>query len=112
MTVPALALKRIGQDDYAVMAGSRTAGRIMAKPKAGGEAIWFWTITGPHTPASLQPSNGEVETLEAAKSAYRSKTQAIFELAKSERREVYWVGDPPPEWHLERMASQNPAIAP
>jgi hypothetical protein len=95
VTFPTLTLKRIGQDDYAVMAGSRTAGRIMAKPKAFGESVWFWTVTGPHIPVALHPSNGETETFDAAKAAYRSKFKSVFALAERENKIVHWVGDTP-----------------
>jgi streptogramin lyase len=71
MALP-LKLKRIGREDFAVMAGNRVAGRIMVKPMASG-AVWFWNVTRPHLPAQLQPSNGEANTLEAAKLAFKAK---------------------------------------
>jgi hypothetical protein len=95
VTVPVLTLKRIGRDDFAVTAGHRAAGRIMAKPKAFGESVWFWTITGPHIPASLLPSNGETQSFEAAKVSFKAKFEAVFALADCQGEDVQWVGDLP-----------------
>ena len=97
-----LTLKKIGQDDFAVMAGNRCAGRIMRKPKAFGESVWLWTITGPHVPATLQPSHGDAESLEAAKSAFRSKWERIDKWAASEGTPLHWHGDLPPKHYLAR----------
>ena len=88
-----LTLKKIGQDDYAVMAGNRCAGRIMRKPKAFGVAVWFWTITGLYAPAQLLPSDGEAESLENAKAAFKAKWQALHDWAEKSGLEPRWIGD-------------------
>ncbi len=96
MTVQDLTLKRIGQDDFAVLADNRSAGRIMRKPKAFGASVWFWSVTGPFVPASLHPSHGEAESLETAKVEFRTKWEQLREWSTREGKPLHWHGDLPP----------------
>lgn len=68
-----LILKRHAEGDYAVIVRDMVAGRIMAQDRSGGRRIWFWTVTGPYLPDQLQPSNGEADSLDGARAAFRAK---------------------------------------
>ena len=87
-----LTLQAIGADDYSVRVLDHLAGRIMAKPLAGGRVVWFWTLTGPYLPVDLQPSSGEAETLLEAKAAFRAKFDAWLAWAKELGHSVAWMG--------------------
>lgn len=87
-----LTLHRIGADDYAVQVADHGAGRIMAKPLAGGRVVWFWTITGPYLPENLRPAQGEAETLIEAKAAFREKFDAWLAWATALQQPVMWMG--------------------
>jgi hypothetical protein len=90
-----LTIKKIGQDDYSVLSGNRGAGRIMRKPKAFGESVWLWTVTGPFVPAPLLPSHGEAGSLESAKRAFREKWERLHEWSASAGKLLHWHGDLP-----------------
>jgi hypothetical protein len=65
---------------------------ITAKRMAGGEVVWFWTITAPYVPVELQPSNGTVASLGEAKAACRVKFDKGLECAKGLGHDVMWRG--------------------
>jgi len=41
------------KDDYVVLDGGRVIGRIFLHPQAPDSAPWFWTITAPDIPPSI-----------------------------------------------------------
>jgi hypothetical protein len=44
-----LITKATAEDDYSVLIDGLRAGRIMRQPRAFGQTVWFWTVTGrPH----------------------------------------------------------------
>jgi hypothetical protein len=65
--------KAIGANDYSVLIDGLTAGRIMQMQVSGGAMKWLWTIGGRYLPPELQPTNGQVETLEQAQEAFQAK---------------------------------------
>jgi hypothetical protein len=69
-------------DDYEVRIGGVTLGRIMLRNKSFGQSLWFWTLTGPYVPATLQPSHGEADSLEIAKVDFKSKFVRWMEWAE------------------------------
>jgi hypothetical protein len=48
-------------------------------------------------PEHLRPSNGETETLESAKAAFRRNWDGIHEWSARGGKAIYWVSDPPPD---------------
>lgn len=89
-----LILKAAAPNDYTVMVLDRIAGRIMAKPVTGGRTVWFWTVTGPYLPERLRPGDGDAETLEEAKAAFRAKFDAWLAWAKDLQHPVVWSVGP------------------
>jgi hypothetical protein len=85
-----LILKRTGVDDHSVRVNDMVAGRIMAQDRSGGRRVWFWTITGPYLPEHLRPGNGEAETLDEAKAAFRAKFDKWLAWASMLQHEVVW----------------------
>lgn len=85
-----LLLKKQAQDDYAVLVNDMVAGRIMAKPVAGGRVVWFWTVTGPYLPDHLRPSNGDADTLDEAKTVFRAKFDKWLAWASTLQHQVVW----------------------
>jgi hypothetical protein len=77
-------------NDYAIAVGGSTAGRIMLRPKSGGEASWLWTLTGPALPTELAPGHGEATTLQEAKLAFRAKFRDWQVWASARDGEAYW----------------------
>ncbi|WP_052026993.1 hypothetical protein [Rhodovulum sp. PH10] len=61
-------------DDYRVVLGTRTIGRIMKVQRAGGAVAWFWTfLIFPNSPAD----RGDAESLDAAKVAFRARVETV-----------------------------------
>ena len=85
-----LILKVIGAQDYSVRVLDRVAGRITIKPLSGGRTVWFWTVTGPYLPGHLRPGDGDADTLEEAKAAFRAKFDAWLAWAKDLQHPVVW----------------------
>lgn len=85
-----LILKTAAPNDYTVMVLDRIAGRIMAKPVTGGRTVWFWTVTGPYLPDRLRPGDGDAESLEEAKAAFRAKFDAWLAWARDLQHPVMW----------------------
>lgn len=90
-----LFLKRSATDDYAVVVKDMVAGRIILQPRSFGRAVWFWTVTGPYLPDQLRPGNGEAETLDGARAAFRAKFDKWLAWAATLQHQVVWnVGVP------------------
>jgi hypothetical protein len=87
-----LMLKKRAHDDYAVTVADRVAGRIMAQARSGGRKVWFWTVTGPYLPDHLRPSNGDADTLDEAKAAFRAKFDKWLTWASTLSHQVVWNG--------------------
>ena len=73
--------------DFAIKIDGIEAGRIMKKIVTGQRGVWFWTLTGPYFPSS-KSSDGEEETFEAARDAFKK---------------LFW------EWHASALKQQGPA---
>ena len=64
---------RIGdKDDYVVLDGGRVIGRIMLHPHAPDGHPWFWTITAPDIPPSLD-ERGYSATREDAMADFKAR---------------------------------------
>jgi len=64
---------RIGdKDDYVVLDGDRVIGRIFLQPQAPEGPPWFWTITAPDIPPSLD-ERGYSATREEAMAAFKAR---------------------------------------
>lgn len=85
-----LILKRYAEGDYGVVVRDLVAGRIMHQPRSFGQKVWFWTVTGPYLPDQLQPSNGEADSLDDAKAAFRAKFNRWLAWAVPLKHMVVW----------------------
>jgi hypothetical protein len=64
---------RIGdKDDYVVLDGGRVIGRIFLHPQSPEGQPWFWTITAPDIPPSLD-KRGYSATREEAMAAFKAR---------------------------------------
>jgi hypothetical protein len=63
-TVPGIA------NDYAIRIDGLTVGRIMKKIESNQSGVWIWTMTAPYN-LQNNPQNGEEETFEAARDAFK-----------------------------------------
>ena len=68
-----LFLKRISEGNYAVIVRDMIAGRIICRARSFGQRVWFWSVTEPYLPDQLRPSNGEADSLDDARKAFREK---------------------------------------
>jgi hypothetical protein len=63
---------RIGdKDDYVVLDGARVIGRIFFQPQSPEGRPWFWTITAPNIPPSID-KRGYSATREEAMAAFKA----------------------------------------
>lgn len=85
-----LRLRRTAEDDFAVLVADLIAGRIMRKAVAGGFEVWFWTLTGPYVPPQLRPVQGDAETLDEAKEAFKGKFLSWLHWAATQGGDVHW----------------------
>ena len=58
------------KDDYVVLDGGRVIGRIFLHPQAPEGAPWFWTITAPDLPPSID-KRGYCATREQAMADFK-----------------------------------------
>jgi hypothetical protein len=61
-----------GKDDYVVLDGGRVIGRIFLQRQAPGPEPWFWTITAPDIPPSID-KRGYSATREEAMAAFKAR---------------------------------------
>ena len=79
------------QDDYSIRIDGLTAGRIMKMKGAFQREFWLWTLTGPAYPHN-QPHNGEEETFEAARDAFKELFWEWQSWALKQCGKVTWYG--------------------
>jgi hypothetical protein len=60
------------KNDHVVLDGGRVVGRIFLSPQAPERQPWFWTITAPEQPPSVE-NRGYCATREAAMAAFRAR---------------------------------------
>lgn len=89
-------LKRIGDEDYEVLADGLATGRIMRRDLAGGRAVWFWTLTGPYIPQTLATTSGDAASLDEAKAAIKSAFDMWLRWAMGQGQVVWHTEYTPP----------------
>jgi len=64
------------QDDFVILVDGEPAGRIMKVQRSFGRVAWFWTLRD-LVPPGLGVGHGDADTLEDAKTAFRSKYERV-----------------------------------
>ena len=78
-------------DDYDIRIDGLSVGRIMKKIESDQRVSWFWTMTAPYSPHN-QPQNGEEETFEAARDAFKMMFREWLAWASKQSGKVTWNG--------------------
>ena len=76
-------------NDYAIRIDGLTVGRIIKKVESDQRAIWIWTMTAPYHPHN-EPQNGEEETFEAARDAFKGMFREWLAWASKQSGKVTW----------------------
>ena len=77
--------------DYSILIDGLAAGRIMKKTLSFQRVVWFWTLGAPYYPHS-QPHNGDEETFEAARDAFKKLFWEWHAWALQQEGLVTWYG--------------------
>ena len=77
--------------DYAIVIDGLIAGRIMKKTLSFQRVTWFWSLTAPYFPVST-PQNGDEETFEAARDAFKKLFWEWHAWALKQQGKVTWYG--------------------
>lgn len=80
-------------DDYSIWIDGLQAGRIMKVRRAGNVMVWFWALHGPDFPGP-KSHDGEEETFEAARDAFKAKFREWHAWAMKRERLAKWNGAP------------------
>jgi hypothetical protein len=78
-------------DYYCIWIDGLMVGRIMKVPRAGNKSVWYWSLNGPYYPGPISP-DGEAETFEAARDAFKTKFWAWHVWAMKRERMATWEG--------------------
>jgi hypothetical protein len=78
-------------DDHSIRIDGLTAGRIMKKKLSFQQVVWFWTMTAPYYPSKTL-HNGEEETFEAAREAFKRLFWEWHAWALKQPGKVTWYG--------------------
>lgn len=78
-------------DDYDIRIDGLSVGRIMKKIESDQRVSWFWTMTAPYFPHN-QPQNGEEETFEAARDAFKRMFREWLAWVSKQSGKVTWNG--------------------
>jgi hypothetical protein len=78
-------------DDYKIRIDGLAAARIMKVTGGFQRVFWLWSLTGPHYPQSY-PHNGEEDTYEAARDAFKKLFWQWHAWALKQPGKVNWYG--------------------
>jgi hypothetical protein len=79
------------QDDYCIMIDGLRAGRIMKMIRPGQRVVWAWFFNAAYYPHN-HPHNGEEETFEAARDAFKKLFWQWHAWALQQKGKVTWYG--------------------
>jgi hypothetical protein len=80
------------RDDYSIRIDGLTAGSIMKETLSAQRQAWFWTLTGPYIPPTLQPGSGERERLDQAQDEFKAAFWKWHQLALTQPSGAIWHG--------------------
>ena len=90
LTHAALSLNAVSDNNFQVVASGAVLGEIIARRRSFGRVVWFWSLSGPHLPESMQGSGSNATTLEGAKAALKSSLDSWLQSATGQPGDVQW----------------------
>lgn len=86
----ALALKPVGESEFHVELCGVTVGEIMRRKRSFGRAVWFWSLSGPHIPATMTGAGSNAQTLGGAQQAIKRLFDAWLQSATGRTGNMVW----------------------
>ena len=91
-----LSLKAVGESDFQVQVCGLTVGQIMGRKRSFGRAVWFWSLSGPHLPETMDAAGSNAQTLGGAKQAIKRLFDAWLQSTTGQPANLAWEKPPPP----------------
>lgn len=85
-----LSMTPVGEGVFEVRVCDAPVGQIMRRKRSFGRVVWFWSISGPHMPETMDGAGSNAQTLEGAKLAVKRTFDSWLQSATGEPGNMLW----------------------
>lgn len=85
-----LTMKLVGENDFQVEACDAPVGQIIRRKRSFGRAVWFWSLSGPHIPETMNAAGSNAQTLDGAKQAVKRNFDDWLHSATGQPGNIPW----------------------
>ncbi len=85
-----LSMKPVGENDFQVQVCGAPVGQIIRRKRSFGRAVWFWSLSGPHIPETMNVAGSNAQTLDGAKQAVKRTFDDWLRSATGQPANIPW----------------------